>query len=95
MVKLNIGTKEIVVVSTGDRLAEITDLGPYNVEQKIISEDEQTVKQNWTTVLETSVMDAHCLIDTTGWAEGTYKLYVRINVPPELPILGPEILEVS
>lgn len=89
---LNVGTKEIVSLDITDRLGGITSLATYNVEYKIVTEDEATIKVNWTTVLNTSGMRADILVDTTtggGWAEGTYKLYIRINIIPEIPVLGP------
>jgi len=89
------GTKEVLFLTLTDRLGTITDLTGVNVEQQLTTEDEKVVKQAWTTVLETAGMDVHALIDTTGWDEGTYKLYIRVNIPPELPILGPFLFGVS
>jgi hypothetical protein len=86
---LNVGTKEIVSLDVTDRLQTLTSLNGVNVEQKIVTEDEQTIKQDWATVSQTVGMRVDCLIDTTSWDEGTYKLYIRVNVPPELPVLGP------
>ena len=95
METLNVGTKEIVSLDITDRLGGITSLATYNVEYKIITEDEATIKQNWTTVLNTSAMRADILIDSTGWAEGTYKLFVRINIIPEVPVFGPFVFGLS
>lgn len=89
---LNVGTKEVRSIELTDRLGTLTTLDTINVEQKIVTEDEQDTKQDWATVFQTVGMRVDCLIDTTtsgGWAEGTYKLYIRVNVPPELPVLGP------
>ena len=83
------GTKEIVVIELNDRLGTVTALTGINVEQRITTEDESAVEQDWTGVVNTDGMSVECLIDTTGWDEGTYKLYIRVNIPPELPILGP------
>jgi hypothetical protein len=86
---LNLGTKEVRSIELTDRLQTLTTLDGLNVEQKIVTEDEQTIKQDWATVFQTVDMRVDCLIDTTTWDEGTYKLYIRVNVPPELPVLGP------
>lgn len=92
MVTLNAGTKEIFSVDIADRIQGITDLDLYTVESKIITEDEATIKQNWAAVFDKVLMRVDTLIDTTtggGWAEGTYKLYIRITINPEIVILGP------
>lgn len=86
---LNVGTVEIVSIDVTDRLGGVSTLDSYNVEYKIVSEDEETVTQDWTTVEGTTEMRVDVLIDSTGWAEGTYKLYIRINIVPEVPVLGP------
>lgn len=95
---LNLGTKELVSFQLDDLLNAVSTLDGITVEQKIITEDEKTQKQDWTAVSQTEGMRVDCLIDTSAWAsgdEGNYKLYLRINIPPELPILGPFIIGVS
>jgi hypothetical protein len=89
METLNAGTKELFSVQLDDRLGTLTTLDGINVESKVMTEDEETIKQDWATVIQTVDMRVDALIDTTGWNDGTYKLYLRINVPPELPIIGP------
>lgn len=89
METLNAGTKELFSVQLDDRLGTLTTLDGVNVESKVVTEDEETTKQDWATVVQTVDMRVDSLIDTTGWSDGTYKLYLRVNVPPELPIIGP------
>lgn len=89
METLNKGTKELFSVQLQDLLGAVTTLDGINVEQKIVSEDEITTVQDWATVSQTVDMRVDCLLDTTSWDEGTYKLYIRVNIPPELPIIGP------
>lgn len=86
---LNIGTKEIVSVYLTDRLGDITSIP--NADFKIVTEDEVDTVADWASVLNIVNMRVDCLIDTTGqaWSEGTFKLYVRPNIPPEAPIVGP------
>jgi hypothetical protein len=93
---LNKGTAEIISVQLDDLLGEITTLDGINCEQRIISEDEKTQMQAWTTVADTEDMRVDCLIATDNtWDEGTYKLFVRLNIPPETPIKGPFLFGVS
>ena len=89
METLNKDSKEIISFNITDRLGGVNSLSAYNVEHKVVTEDEQTIKVDWTTVFGTTGMRVDALLDTTGWDEGTYKLYIRINIVPEVPILGP------
>lgn len=84
---LNVGTKEIVSVYLTDRLGTITDIA--SAEFKIMTEDETDTVVDWATVENIAGLRVDCLVDTTGWTEGTYKLYVRPSIPPENPIVGP------
>lgn len=88
---LNVGTKELYAIELTDKLGSIIDITPYNVDYKIVSEDEATTVVDWTPVNSKSGMVVYPLIDTTVgiWLEGTYKLYIRPIIPPEAPILGP------
>lgn len=88
------GTIQTYSVELGDRLNNVADLAPYACQFKVLSEDETVIAQNWTSASPTG-MRVDCLINTTGWIEGIYKLYVRINIPPETPILGPIDFAVS
>lgn len=87
---INKGSIEYREIDVTDKLNAITDLSTYTVEQKIVTEDEKTTKQNWTAVDQVTGMSILCLIDTTSFDDGgNYKLYVRVHVDPEVPILGP------
>lgn len=85
---LNVGTIETLSVELTDRIGSITDLSIYAVDFQVLKEDE-TSQLAWTAVAAVVGMRADCLLDTTGWAEGTYKLYIRPTIGPERPIIGP------
>lgn len=98
MVTINLGSIEIVSVLVTDRLANITDF--VSATHKIVTEDEQTTMVDWANVENIAGLRIDCLIDTTttspqAWAEGIYKLYVKPDVAPEYPILGPYEFGVS
>jgi hypothetical protein len=93
---LNLGTKELISVYLSDKLGLIDTIPAADF--KVISEDEVDTVANWAAVENIDGMRVDCLIDTTTgagitntdpWPEGTYKLYVRPNIPPETPIVGP------
>ena len=90
MITLNLGTREIFVVDITDKLGAITDLAAVPVDYRVLTEDEE-LQVDWTPVNSKEGMQVYPLIDTTigVWAEGTYKLYVRPNISPEAPVLGP------
>ena len=94
---LNVGTKELYAVELTDKLGNISDLAPYNVDFKIVSEDEVDTIVNWTPVNSKILMVVYPLIDTTVgvWGERTYKMYIRPTIPPEAPILGPILFGLS
>lgn len=83
---LNKGTKEIASVLLTDRLDSVTSIA--SADFKVVTEDETTVV-DWAAVENIDGMRVDCLLDTTTWNEGIYKLYVRPSVPPEQPIIGP------
>lgn len=96
MDNLVVGTIETYSVELDDRLDNITDLTSYVCQFKITDEDEDTIVQDWTSSgVSTDGMRMDCLLDTTAWGEGVFKLYVRVNISPEVPILGPFELNVS
>lgn len=91
---LNAGTKEIISVYLTDRLKTVTSISA--ADYKVVTEDESGVVIDWEPVEHIDHMRIDVLVDTTAggsegdpWAEGTYKLYVRPNVAPEAPIVGP------
>lgn len=86
----NLGTIELLVVDLTDRIGTVTDLAAYDVDYKITDESEAVVKVDWTPVNSKTGMRVFPLLDTSaGWDEGTYKLYIRPTISPEMPILGP------
>lgn len=91
MVTLNVGTKELMSIDLADRIQGISDISPYVVQACIKSEDELTTPQAYSNVANKVLMRVDVLIDTTVglWSEGTYKLYLKITIAPEVVILGP------
>lgn len=92
---LNLGSKEIISVNVTDRLATITDLSPYTGEFKVTKHDDTTVT-DWAAVNALVGMRVDCLVDTsTGYSKGRHKLYTRISIGAERPILGPFDFDVN
>lgn len=87
MQTLNKGSIETISCLLTDRLGNIDTIAAADF--KVVSEDETVTVQDWTGAENISGMRVDCLIDTTTWDEGTYKLYVRPSIPPETPIVGP------
>ena|SRR6478609_5037850 len=91
METINKGTKEVLFFNLDDRLNQITDLAPYTVEYRVTDEEESELVA-WSVVEDVNLMRVDVLLDTTpaGFVDGmTLKIYIRPNIPPEAPILGP------
>ena len=96
MLRLNKGTVEYLPVQVSDRLAGISSLDGYTIQFRVTDRDEVVV-QDWTNC-NNDGMTVMALIDTTGSDfddGGTYKLYIKIAINPEVPVLGPIEFEVS
>lgn len=96
MLKLNKNSIEFLPVLVSDRLGGISTLDGY-VKHYRVTDINETQVVAWTTC-NNDGMTVLPLIDTTvvGFADGgTYKLYIRIAINPEVPILGPFSFEVS
>lgn len=96
MLQLNKGTVEYLPVQVSDRLGGISSLDGYAIQFQVTDRDENVI-QAWASC-NNDVMTVMPLIDTTGSAfedGGTYKLYIKITINPEVPILGPIEFEVS
>jgi hypothetical protein len=96
MLQVNKNSIEVLPVLVTDRLGGISTLDGYPLAFRITDRNETQV-QNWTSC-NNDVMTVLPLIDTTGSVfedGGTYKLYIKINIGPEIPILGPIEFEVS
>lgn len=96
MQTINVGSKEIVSCLLTDKLENVTTIP--SADYKVVSEDEVDTVVDWAVATNIDGMRVDCLLDTsTGsgiggtdpWVEGTYKLYVRCDIPPEAPIVGP------
>lgn len=86
MERLTVGTVEYMRVHVEDRSQQISEL-PASLTYDVKAPDD-TFKYNAQAGNRIG-MTAYCLLDTTGWAVGQYRLYVRFPVSPELPLLGP------
>lgn len=94
-VSLPQGTKEYVVVDVDDELNVVNNLATMSPEFKVLNPDPlDTDKLAWAAVSQINLMKLYCLIDTTGWAGGTYRLFIRFTAAPEIPWLGPHEVEV-
>jgi hypothetical protein len=93
---VNKNSVEYLPVLVADRLGGITTLDGYDIQFRITDQSETQV-QNWTDC-DNDGMTVLPLIDATqsGLEDGgTYKLYIKITITPEIPILGPIEFEVS
>lgn len=96
--RLNAGTKEVYSFVVGDRLGDITDLSSYTAQYKVMDENDQNIIVDWTDASDIDEMRVDILLDTTNptpWPDGTYKIYLKVTVTPEVPILGPALVEVA
>lgn len=96
MLKLNLDSVEFLPVLVSDRLGGITTLDGYEIQFRVTDINETEIVA-WTDC-NNDVMTVLPLIDTTldGFDNGgTYKLYTKITIGPEIPILGPFSFEVS
>lgn len=81
------GTKEFLIVVVSDKLALIDTLDGVSVTFTVLGEDDAPVVTD--AVASVQDMNALCLIDTTTWAEGYYRLFLKIDITPQVPLLGP------
>lgn len=84
-------TKEYLPVRLKDRLGGIVTLDGIAVAFRVTKDnDAQTEVVAWTTCTNNGMV-ALPLVDTTAGAfvPGKHNLYIRVNVAPEIPVLGP------
>jgi hypothetical protein len=93
------GSKEYMLVNVGDRLEDVTDLGPLNPTFTVYGPDDTPKQTNVPAQVDTdNKLVAKCLIDTaTGgnWASDIYRLYLTLQASPETPKLGPVPIKVE
>src|SRR6266487_4581371 len=90
-VRLTLGTKEHLILNVSDRMKNITTLDGTNAQFDVRLKDDPPLS-TWIVqnVAVTNIgMTAYCLVDTTGWVEGRYELYIHFSALPEAPRLGP------
>lgn len=92
MEKLVKGTIEFLPVIVEDRLGSITTLDGHTTSYRLDDEND-VVKVAWT-ACNTDVMTALPLINTTTLEKLIHRLYIKVDVAPEYPILGPFEFEV-
>lgn len=82
------GTVESVVVDITDLTGEISDLGLTGPIFDVLDQDSNYMYQN-EPVNSINDMRLFCLVDTSTWDVGIYRLYVSFTQAPETPKLGP------
>jgi hypothetical protein len=96
LLQVNKNSVEFLPVLVSDKLGGISTLDGYMIQFRITDVEENQLVA-WTSC-NNDVMTVLPLIDATAsWAQdsGTYKLYIKITITPEIPILGPIEFEVS
>ena len=87
------GTKEYMLVSVGDRLEDVVDLGPLCPTFTVYAPDDVPKQTNVPAEVDTdNKLVGKCLIDTTSggnWASNVYRLYLTLQAGSETPKLGP------
>lgn len=83
------GTKEYLVVTVTDALANLASLSGASPRYTVYDPSNTALYTN--TAAIASGMSAKCMIDTTTgtWPPGDYELYLRLDALPEVPLLGP------
>lgn len=84
---LNYGSLEYYPVKLADRLNNLTDLDTIVCQYKVEDENEE-IKVDWSTAT-TDGMIILPLLDTAVIGKGNWRLFVRLNIAPESPIVGP------
>ena len=87
MITLPLGTKEFLAVLIVDKLGNLTTLDAVTVTFDVYGEDDTKVVDS--AIATTDVMTVQCLVDTSTWDEGNYRMFVNVDAPPQRPILGP------
>jgi hypothetical protein len=86
------GTIEFLPVVIEDRLDGITTLDGHNTTYRIEDED-GTQKLAWT-ACNSQGMTALPLVNTTSFDKVIHRLFIKIDLAPEYPVLGPFEFEV-
>lgn len=93
MILLNKGTIEYikVVITDANPTTAITDLSTHSPQYKVMDQPPASDLIAFTSAVADGMI-LYCLIDTTNVVfviGSTYNLYVKFNVSPEFPVLGP------
>lgn len=87
------GTKEYMLVTIGDRLEDVIDLGPLSPTFSVYDPDDVLKQTNVPAEVDTdNKLVCKCLIDTTSggnWVSNEYRLYLTLSAGSETPKLGP------
>lgn len=92
MESIVLNSKEYMPVKVKDRLNNLTTLDTTLVQFKVDNEDDTNII-DWSTA-SSEGMTALPLVDGSLLTKGIFKLYIRFNLAPEVPILGPFEFEV-
>lgn len=89
------GTKEFLVAVIVDKLGNLANLDDVDATFFVRSKAGAIVIDEISAETVTGEMTVLCLIDTTTMEEGNYGLFVRFQVYPQEPLLGPLKFEVE
>ena len=90
MLDIKVGTTETLLIDVTDKLGNLTDLSTTNARYDVYDHNNtQVVNNAVVTVDPLEPLTAQCLINTTGWTPGRFKLYLRFTFNPDVPRLGP------
>lgn len=84
------GSSEYILVKLGDRLENVTAIGPFNPTFSVYDPDDVLMQTDVAAQVED--MTAKCLVDTatpTNWPSNQYRLFLKMSATPEAPLLGP------
>jgi len=93
------GSKEYMLVTIGDRLEDVIDLGPLSPTFSVYAPDDTLKQTNVAAEIDTdNKLVAKCLVDTTvggNWPSNIYRLYLTLQAGSEVPKLGPVTFNVE
>lgn len=97
---INVGSIEKIVITVTDVAGLLTDFGDATNHAFSVYPVDPNTGENGAAVITDQAatydgMVLFCLVDTTGWTPGRFRLYVSFDVDTETPILGPVDLYVS
>lgn len=94
MERLELGTKETLLVDLTDRLAQVSDLATHSPTYTVIDKDGGKLYDAEPAPVD--LMQVQCLIDTTVgvWEKGEYELLVGFAISPDVPLIRAGVFKV-